>query len=252
MTRAYPKNAFVSEVLRTNWTEANDNSKKKTGGLSAIVRIPDELNEEEWGEVQVFQPDNEEEHPGWYDLVTKELEIRLCVRGEAKRENELIGKALPLKNQPTLTQRIIKAKLGVKEDPEKEPIAAIEVTEGDKLEEQLKLEVEKKQRLELLKTYSHRVQYLIRMGEWLDKHESGLKLCQSQMADAFFEWCEDNSPRADETLVHKTDDAFKYFIETIASLRQICGCRDKERDGTLYLTFPDGRIETILDLNDLQ
>lgn len=122
--------------------------------------------------------------------------------------------------------------------------------DGDKLEEMLQEEVLREQQLKQLKIYLPRIQYLIKLGEWLDSRESGLKLCQSQMADAFFEWCEDDSPNADTTLVHKTDDAFKYFIETIASLRQLCMCRDKQDKGSLRLTFPDGRVETfkLLDL----
>lgn len=122
--------------------------------------------------------------------------------------------------------------------------------DGDKLEEMLQEEVLREQQLKQLKIYLPRIQYLIKLGEWLDSRESGLKLCQSQMADAFFDWCEDDSPSADTTLVHKTDDAFKYFIETIASLRQLCMCRDKQDKGSLRLTFPDGRVETfkLLDL----
>lgn len=251
MTRAYPKNAFVSEVLRTNWTEANGNSKNKTGGLSAIVRIPDELNEEKWGEVQVFQPDNEEEHPGWYDLVTKELEIRLCVRGEAKRENELLGKALPLKNQPTLTQRIIKAKLGVKEDAEKEPIAAVEVTEGDKLEEQLKEEVEKKQHLETLKLYLPRLRYLIKKGEWLANNETGLLLAQSAICRAVCEWEEDHSSDADSMFTQSVIDACRYLVDAMVPLRGPL-FDDEEPKGTLSVTCRHGQAKTVLDLKHLQ
>jgi hypothetical protein len=214
----------------------------KNGGMTAVLKLP----EGEWNDVLVYQPDSPGEN--WWDLVPRNAVIRASIREPAKKNpKDLIAFALPLKNQPSGTQALIKSLQSDEIDQESE----IGLTDGDKLEEQLKEEVLKKQQFEKLKTYLPRAQYLIKMGEWLDQNEAGLKLCQSQMADAFFEWCEDDSPTADSTLVHKTDDAFKYFIETIASLRQLCGCRNKERDGTLYLSFPDGKVETIIDVKEL-
>ena len=250
MTKTFPKSAEGAIDRFRTFPETWENG-IRNGGTAAIFPVPEKVNPDgTFRDVLCFQPDKDGED--WWEYLEEGMVIRTNPYKIANNKEDLMAHALVLKRQPSETQAAIGKKMVAAGKVEQKELEAVEVTEGDKLEEQLKQEVEKKQRLEKLKTYRHRVQYLIRMGEWLDKHETGLKLCQSQMGDAFFEWCEDDSPSADETLVQKTTDGFKYFIETIASLRQICGCPDKERDGTLYLTFPDGRIETILDLNDLQ
>ena len=236
----FPK-SIEAPITRFFHSPINWDKGVKNGGMTAVLKLP----EGDWNDVLVYQPDSPGEN--WWDLVPRNAVIRASIREPAKKNpKDLIAFALPLKNQPSATQALIKSLQSEEIDQD----IKVGLTDGDKLEEQLKEEVLKKQQLEKLKTYLPRAQYLIKMGEWLDQNEAGLKLCQSQMADAFFEWCEDDSPDADSTLVHKTDDAFKYFIETIASLRQLCGCRDKERDGTLYLSFPGGKVETIIDLNE--
>ena len=234
----FPK-SIEAPVVRFFYTRARENKGKKNGGMVAVLKLP----ETEWNDVQVYQPDTDGEQ--WWSHLVQGMAIRVSVREVAKNKEDLIAFALPLKNQPSATQEKIRASIA-----EEKKAAGSAAPDGDKLEQQLQQEVLKKQEFEKLKNYLPRIQYLIKLGEWLDKHEAGLKLCQSQMADAFFEWCEDDSPSADETLVHKTDDSFKYYIETIASLRQLCRCQNKQDEGSLQLSFPDGRVETLklLDL----
>jgi hypothetical protein len=89
------------------------------------------------------------------------------------------------KNQPSDLQALIAEKLEVEEEKKEE--AQPEPSEGDKLEAQLWHEVVKKQRLEVSKAHSKRLQRLILMGEWLEKNESALKCIQSTITSTIFD-----------------------------------------------------------------
>lgn len=251
MTRTFPKNAFVAEVQRTSWAPENYEHKVKNGGVFAILQIPADLNEDAWGDVMVHEPDNEEEFPGWFEYVEKGMELRVVIQRPAKRANELYAHSLRLRNQPTLTQRIIKAKLGVKQAAEEKPLEAVQAPNGDKLEEQLKLEVEKKQHLETLKHYLPRLRYLIKKGEWLDNNDTGLLLAQSTICKALYEWSEDYSPDADSTFAQNVMDACKYLIDAMVPLRGPL-FDSEEPEGTLSVTCRHGSSKTVLDLKHLQ
>jgi len=170
------------------------------------------------------------------------MELRVCIRGTAQRKNELFGKALPLKNQPTMTQAEIKAKL---------QFDKVEQTEGDKLEEQLKIDIKQKQERSIQLAQAKRLQRLALMGEWLEGNEKALTMAQGMICNAFFEWCDDHSEDADSKCLHEMMDAIHYIIELGGKLRSNCWCPDKEYDGALYYHGHDGQPVKVIDLNEL-
>ena len=124
-------------------------------------------------------------------------------------------------------------------------------SEGDKLEAQLKEDIEKKQRLEITKAHGRRLQRLILMGEWLEKNESALKCIQSTIASTVFAWEEDNSDEADAMALLQMIDALHFHIDLIRDLRISCWCPDTDCDGTLYYRGHDGKPVKVIDLNEV-
>jgi len=219
----------------------------KNGGMTAVVKLPADQNEGDWNDVLVYQPDMDGDK--WWDLVPRNTVIRVSIREVAKNKQDLIGFALPLKNQPSELQALIAEKLEVEQE-KKEEIQP-EPSEGDKLEAQLKEEVEKKQRLQIMKAQSKRLQRLILMGEWLEKNESALKCIQSTITNTVFAWYDDNSEEADTTALHQMMDALHFHMDLIRDLRQSCWCPDTDCDGTLYYKGHDGKPVKVIDLNEL-
>ena len=126
-----------------------------------------------------------------------------------------------------------------------------EPSEGDKLEAQLKEDIEKKQRLEITKAHGRRLQRLILMGEWLEKNESALKCIQATITSSVFAWYDDNSDEADGTALHQMLDALHFHIDLIRDLRVSCWCPDTDCDGTLYYRGHDGKPVKVIDLNEV-
>ena len=236
----FPK-SIEAPITRFFHAPTRDNKGKKNGGMVAVLKF----DESEWkGDVLVFEPDVDGAE--WWSHVSRNAVIRASVREIAKNQEDLIAFALPLKNQPTATQEMVRARIAEESEEQAEVIS-----EADKLEEQLKADIEKKQTKELLKAYLPRLRYLVKRGEWVDKNESGLLLAQGALAKAYYEWCEDTSPEADELLVQASLDAVKYLIDTFAALRSAPHQSDNEPDGTLSVSCFHGHHKTVIDLKHL-
>jgi len=235
----FPK-SIEAPVVRFFYTRARENKGKKNGGMVAVLNLP----ETEWNDVQVYQPDTDGEQ--WWSHLVQGMAIRVSVREVAKNKQDLIAFALPLKNQPSATQEKIRASIA-----EEKKVAESAAPDGDKLEQQLKQEVLKKQHLETLKQYLPRLRVLIKKGEWLDNNETGLLLAQSAICRAYYEWAEDESPSADTSFTENVLDACKYIVETMSELRGPL-LDGKEPDGTLSVTCRHGSSKTVLDLKHFQ
>ena len=72
----------------------------KAGGKVAVLNCP----VPGWVCVQVYAPDDEE----WWDSVPSDMPIRAAIRNAARNGEDLIGYALPLRNQPSALQQHIK------------------------------------------------------------------------------------------------------------------------------------------------
>ena len=245
-TTNFPK-SVEAPIIRFFHSPVSWDKGVKNGGMTAVVKLPADQNEDGWNDVLVYQPDIDGDK--WWDLVPRNTVIRVSIREVAKNKQDLIGFALPLKNQPSELQALIAEKLEVEEE-KKEEIQS-EPSEGDKLEAQLKHEVEKKQRLAIKKTHGKRLQRLILMGEWLEKNESALKCIQSTITSTVFDWYDDNSEEADTTALHKMLDALHFHMDLIRDLRHSCWCPDTDCDGTLYYRGHDGKPVKVIDLNEL-
>jgi len=245
-TTNFPK-SVEAPIIRFFHTPVSWDKGVKNGGMTAVVKLPDDKNTEGWNDVLVFEPDSPSE--SWWDLVPRKSVIRVSIREVAKNKQDLIGFALPLQNQPSELQALIAEKLEVEQEKKEE--VKPEPSEGDKLEAQLKEEVEKKQRLQIMKAQSKRLQRLILMGEWLEKNESALKCIQSTITSTVFDWYDDNSEEADTTALHKMLDALHFHMDLIRDLRQSCWCPDTDCDGTLYYRGHDGKPVKVIDLNEV-
>ena len=235
----FPK-SIEAPVVRFFYTRARENKGKKNGGMVAVLKLP----ETEWNDVQVYQPDSDGDQ--WWSLLNKGMSIRASVREVANNKEDLIAFALPLKNQPSETQALIRQHMTT----ENQNLEAAE-SEGDKLEEQLKAEVEKKQHLETLKQYLPRLRMLIKKGEWLDNNETGLLLAQSAICKAVCEWQEDYSSDADNIFAQNVMDACKYLVDAMVPLRGPL-FDGEEPEGTLSVTCRHGQAKTVLDLKHLK
>jgi hypothetical protein len=100
---AYPKSI---EGVPTRWfsrplsTCRFNGHTYKAGGKVAVLNCP----VPGWLYVQVYQPDEED----WWDSVPPDVPIRAAIRKAARNGEDLIGYALPLRNQPSELQRHIK------------------------------------------------------------------------------------------------------------------------------------------------
>jgi hypothetical protein len=249
-TTNFPK-SVEAPIIRFFHSPISWDKGVKNGGMTAVVKLPADQNEGGWNDVLVYQPDMDGDK--WWDLVPRNTVIRVSIREVAKNKQDLIGFALPLQNQPSNLQALIKhtiaEKLEVEEEKKEE--AQPEPSEGDKLEAQLWHEVVKKQHLEVSKAHSKRLQRLILMGEWLEKNESALKCIQSTITSTVFDWYDDNSEEADTTALHKMLDALHFHMDLIRDLRQNCWCPDTDCDGTLYYKGHDGKPVKVIDLNEV-
>ena len=247
MTTTNFHKSIEAPIIRFFHTPVSWDKGVKNGGMTAVVKLPDDKNTEGWNDVLVYEPDSPGE--SWWDLVPRKSVIRVSIREVAKNKQDLIGFALPLQNQPSELQALIAEKLEVEEEKKEE--AQPEPSEGDKLEAQLKEEVEKKQRLAIMKAHSKRLQRLILMGEWLEKNESALKCIQATITNTVFAWYDDNSEEADTTALNQMMDALHFNMDLIRDLRHNCWCPDTDCDGTLYYKGHDGKPVKVIDLNEL-
>ena len=238
----FPK-SIEAPITRFFHAPTRDNKSKKNGGMVAVLKF----DESEWkGDVLVFEPDVDGAE--WWSHVSRNAVIRASVREIAKNQEDLIAFALPLKNQPTATQEMVRARIAEESEEQAEVIS-----EADKLEEQLKADIEKKQHLETLKAYMPRLRMLLKKGEWLDANESSLLLIQNSLCKAYCEWCEDHSSDADGTFTESVLDAVKCYVDLIAPLRSIPWApnSDTESKDTLTVNFCNGQSRTVLDLKHL-
>ena len=245
-TTNFPK-SVEAPIVRFFHTPVSWDKGVKNGGMTAVVKLPEEKNAEGWNDVLVYESDDPSR--SWWHLVSRDTVIRVSIREVAKNGRDLIGFALPLQNQPSELQALIAEKLEINEEKKEE--VQSEPSEGDKLEAQLKEEVEKKQRLAVLKTHSKRLQRLILMGEWLEKNETALKAIQSAVGSSIFRWYDDSSEEADTTCLHDMFDGLQLYMEVIRDIRQKCWCPDTDCDGALYWTGHDGKPVKVIDLNEL-
>jgi hypothetical protein len=245
-TTNFPK-SVEAPIIRFFHTPVSWDKGVKNGGMTAVVKLPDDKNTEGWNDVLVYEPDSPGE--SWWDLVPRNTVIRVSIREVAKNKQDLIGFALPLQNQPSELQALIAEKLEVEQEKKEE--AQPEPSEGDKLEAQLKEDIEKKQRLQIMKAQSKRLQRLILMGEWLEKNESALKCIQSTITNTVFSWYDDNTEEADTTALNQMMDALHFNMDLIRDLRQNCWCPDTDCDGALYYRGHDGKPVKVIDLNEL-
>lgn len=69
----------------------------KRGGRTAVMHCP----VPGFDDVLIYQPDGED----WWDQLPPDTAIRAAIRGPARNGADLIGYALPLRNQPSELQR---------------------------------------------------------------------------------------------------------------------------------------------------
>ena len=237
----FPK-SIEAPITRFFHSPINLDKGVKNGGMTAVLKLP----EGDWNDVLVYQPDSPGEN--WWDLVPRGTVIRASIREPGKKNpKDLIAFALPLKNQPTATQELIKSLQSEEITDETKP----GLTDGDKLEEQIQKDIKRKQERSIQLAQAKRLQRLALMGQWLESNEKALVMAQGMICNAFFEWCEDSSEKADTKCLHEMMDAIHYIIELGGKLRSNCWCPDKEYDGALYYHGSDGQPVKVIDLNEL-
>ena len=237
----FPK-SIEAPITRFFHSPINWDKGVKNGGMTAVLKLP----EGDWNDVLVYQPDSPGEN--WWDLVPRGTVIRASIRETGKKNpKDLIAFALPLKNQPTATQELIKSLQSEEITDETKP----GLTDGDKLEEQIQKDIKRKQERSIQLAQAKRLQRLALMGQWLESNEKALVMAQGMICNAFFEWCEDSSEKADTKCLHEMMDAIHYIIELGGKLRSNCWCPDKEYDGALYYHGSDGQPVKVIDLNEL-
>lgn len=249
MTKTFPKSAEGAiDRFRTfpeTWEKGVRN-----GGTAAIFPVPEKVNPDgTFRDVLCFQPDKDGED--WWEYLEEGMVIRTNPYKIANNKEDLMAHALVLNRQPSETQAAIGKKMVAAGKVEQKELEAVQAPNGDKLEEQLKAEVEKKQHLETLKQYLPRLRMLIKKGEWLDNNETGLLLAQSAICNALCEWSEDYSPDADSTFAQNVMDACKYLVDAMVPLRGPL-FDGKEPEGTLSVTCRHGQAKTVLDLKHLK
>jgi len=72
----------------------------------------------------------------------------------------------------------------------------------------------------------HYQKRLQKMGEWLLHNRTALFAVQSVVCSAMCDWCEDDSPEADVTALHRMIDVLDLYVEIIAKLRNTNFCPD--------------------------
>lgn len=215
----YPKSI---EAVPYRWRNLEQTVKngKKQGGKTAFMHSP----VEGFADVMVFEPDHED----WWAVVPSTVPIRAAIRGPAQNGNDLIAWALPLANQPSETQAAIK-----------------ERTLTTPIMDQNKIDAE-----ESLKRIHHeRLQRLILKGEWLEKHETQLKVIQSTVVSAMGDWYDDDSETCHETAIFQMNDALSLLTDIVRDLRYECFCPDEQRKGVLYYHGFKGAVTEVVNFN---
>jgi hypothetical protein len=144
----------------------------KAGGKVAILTCP----VPGWTDVQVYQPDEED----WWDNLPPDLPIRAAVRGPSRHGDDLIGYALPLRNQPSELQRHING-LTAEQLPPPEPTPEPEHPWADAFYEGLRRREAKRQPAEPLverRPRGVKDEELMRMIEQIAK-TSGCRVCDT-------------------------------------------------------------------------
>jgi hypothetical protein len=122
-TKTYPKSieGVPYRWIGTPQTVARvDGHTYKSGGRTAVLNCP----VPGWHDVLVYEPDSED----WWDLLPSDARIRAAVRGPARNGEDLVGYALPLRNQPSELQAYIREQQG-RQQVAAEPEAVIEQPE---------------------------------------------------------------------------------------------------------------------------
>lgn len=248
-TKPFPTKEFVAPVSRFNWTQENHQRGYKNGGTSAIVFLPAELNTENWGEIQVFGPD--EDGHQWWHLLQEQMSLRLYCTKPANRENELFGRAVALSEQPAETQEAIRSL---------QQAEAKQHSDAEKIQQQLKMQLQQEERKkeddmvkEALRLRVKALQRYVLKGQWLERKESTFKCIASSVRDARGQRDElgNPGPLEDSACLHAMSDALDLLIDTTNELRTANWKPDKECDGILYYKGLNGRIEKLIDVNDL-
>lgn len=124
-TKTYPKSieGVPYRWIGTPQTIARvDGHTYKSGGRTAVMNCP----VPGWHDVLVYEPDQED----WWGLLPSDARIRAAVRGPARNGEDLVGYALPLRNQPTELQVYIReARLQAAPAPEPQPEPVVEQPE---------------------------------------------------------------------------------------------------------------------------
>ena len=222
MTAASPSYPKSIEAVPYRWfqTSKKENKGKKQGGKVAVLHSPDT----NYNDVLVYEPDNED----WWDVVPSKMPIRVAVREPAQNGLDLIAWALPLANQPSELQAAIK---------ERKP--------------EIEVMIEKKPdpALALQKGQLTRAQRLILQGEWLEKYEQQLKVVQSTVCNAMFDWYDDDSEDCDSTALNRMNDALHLLMDIGRDLRLACFCPDSNREGILYYHGYKDSVTELMNLN---
>lgn len=215
----YPKSIEAVPYRWRNLEQAVKNGKKQ-GGKTAFMHSPIEG----FADVIVFEPDHED----WWAIVPSTVPIRAAIRGPAQNGNDLIAWALPLANQPSETQAAIK-----------------ERTLTTPIMEQNKKDTDNT----IKQAHRERLQRLVLRGEWLEKHETQLKVIQSTVVNAMSRWYDDEEPECHETAIHEMNDALSLLTDIVRDLRYECFCPDKERKGALYYHGFMGTVTEVISFD---
>ena len=212
----YPKSI---EAVPYRWRNLEQTVKngKKQGGKTAFMHSP----VEGFADIIVFEPDHED----WWAIVPSTVPIRAAIRGPAQNGNDLIAWALPLANQPSETQAAIK-----------------ERTLTTPIMDQNKNQAEERQK----QMHQERLQRLVLKGEWLEKHETQLKVIQSAVVSAMGTWYDDDSETCHEAAIFEMNDALSLLTDIVRNLRYECFCPDEQRKDVLYYHgFKDAVVEVV-------
>ena len=215
-TNDYPKSI---EAVPYRWRSLQQTIKhgKKQSGKTAFMHSP----VEGFDDVIVFEPDHED----WWAIVPANVTIRAAIRGPADNGKDLIAWALPLANQPSETQAAIKERMLTA------PII-----------DQTKNEVEERQK----QIEQERLQRLVLKGEWLEKHETQLKVIQAAVVSTMGAWHDDDSETCHEAAIFEMSDALMLLVDVVRDLRCECFCPDEQRKDVLYYHgFKDAVIEVV-------
>ena len=222
MTASSPSYPKSIEAVPYRWfqTSKKESKGKKQGGKVAVLHSPNTS----YNDVLVYEPDNED----WWDIVPSNMPIRVAVREPAQNGLDLIAWALPLANQPSELQAVIKQrKPDVQVMIEKKPDPTVAQKKG----------------------HVTRAQRLILQGEWLEKHEQQLKVIQSSICNAMFDWYDDDSEDCDSTALNRMVDALHLFMDIGRDLRHSCFCPDSNREGILYYHGYKDSVTELMNLN---